>query len=128
MTLADPGASADPLAQDRAWVGRTPTTELPTLPTLDARVSARYERVTFSVTSVTSGVSRNAPAWVSPSRGSRNLNSSGSFLDLEKNRKIDHLQSTREQRFTKRYIGVSQRYVSQRVTCGEKEDEDLLKS
>ncbi len=47
------------------------------------------EGVTGSVTSVTSGVTGNVTSGVTASRGSGNLNPSGSFLDLQKDKQRD---------------------------------------
>jgi hypothetical protein len=125
-----PATSTERVRRHRERLRQMPATHPPTLRSATGIVSDRFQAVTSrvspGVTSVTSGVSCNVPARVSPSRGSRKLNSSESFLDLQRNNEIDHLQSSTRASSVSPSVtsDVSPRSVPPRTAHGEEEDEE----
>ena len=90
-------------------------------------VSCNAEPVTSGVTGgVSPSVPRNVSSGVTASRGSRNLNPSGSFLDLQKDKQLDLLPSSeRASGVTSTVTGNVSSSVASRSTGEEDDDEHL---
>ncbi|MEI9942154.1 MAG: hypothetical protein WDO69_33480 [Pseudomonadota bacterium] len=91
-------------------------------------VSCNAEPVTSGVTNgVTSTVTGNVSSGVTASRGSRNLNPSGSFLDLQKDKQLDlPPPAERASAVTSTVTGNVSASVTSRYTGDEEEDEEHL--
>jgi hypothetical protein len=123
-----PSSSTERVRRHRERQRQASSAEPPTLRSATGTVSEAAQTVTAGVTpSVSSAVSCNVTAGVTASRGSRSLNPSGSFLDPQKNREIDHPPSS------ERASGVSGSVSSGVTGCSvplrskpDEEDEEQL--
>jgi hypothetical protein len=91
-------------------------------------VSCNAETVTSGVTrDVTATVTGNVSSGVTASRGSRNLNPSGSFLDLQKDKQLDLLPpAERASAVTSTVTGNVSSSVTSRSTGEDEDDEEHL--
>lgn len=123
-----PSSSTERVRRHRERQRQASGAEPPTLRSATGPVSEVAQTVSVGVTpSVSSAVSCNVTAGVTASRGSRNLNPSGNFLDPKKNREIDHPPSS------ERASGVSASVSSGVTGCSvplrskaDEEDEEQL--